>query len=51
MQSLNKQASRKRYSERQFDKWVKWSINNRGKVLFKEIVQKQIQYNLVNDER
>ena len=43
---FQKELARKKYAERQFDKWVKWSIAHRGKVLFKEIIQKQIEYNV-----
>ena len=42
-----KELARKKYSERQFAKWVNWSIKNRGKVLFKEIIEKQIEYKIV----
>ena len=28
---INKSISRKRYAERQFGKWVKWSIEQKGK--------------------
>ena len=43
---FKKELARKKYAERQFDKWVKWSITNRGKVLFKDIIKKQIEYNI-----
>ena len=43
---FKKELARKKYAERQFDKWVKWSITHRGKVLFKEIIKKQIEYNI-----
>lgn len=43
---LNKSISRKRYAERQFDKWVKWSIAQKGCVLFKEVIEKQIEYKI-----
>tara|TARA_R110000803_G_scaffold34220_1_gene74808 strand:- start:1305 stop:1451 length:147 start_codon:yes stop_codon:yes gene_type:complete len=42
----NKELSRRKYVERQIDKWIKWSINNRGRVLFKELVEKQNQFNI-----
>lgn len=44
---FQKELARKKYAERQFDKWVKWSITHRGKVLFKEIIEKQIEYKIV----
>ena len=44
---FNKELARRKYAERQFDRWVKWSITHRGKVLFKEIIEKQIEYKIV----
>ena len=41
-----KQLARRKYAERQVDKWVKWSWDMRGKVLWRELVQKLKQYNL-----
>ena len=41
-----KQLARRKYAERQVDKWVKWSWDMRGKVLWKELVEKLKQYNL-----
>ena len=44
--SLSKIIARKKYAERQIDKWVKWSWNQRGKVKYKELVKYQDQYNI-----
>jgi 3-phenylpropionate/cinnamic acid dioxygenase small subunit len=44
---INKSISRKRYAERQFGKWVKWSIAQKGCVLFKEVIEKQIEYKII----
>ena len=44
---FNKEVARKRYAERQFDKWVKWSIAQRGYVLFKEVIEKQMEYKII----
>ncbi len=41
-----KQLARRKYAERQIDKWVKWSWNNRGKILYKELVELQDQYEI-----
>ncbi len=41
-----KEIARKNYGERQIDKWVKWSWNQRGKVKYKELVGYQDQYNI-----
>ena len=39
--TLAKQIARQKYAERQIDNWIKWSIENRGKLLFKELVEMQ----------
>ena len=41
-----KAIARKKYGERQIDKWVKWSWNQRGRVKYKELVGYQDQYNI-----
>jgi hypothetical protein len=46
-QGFNKELARKKYAERQFDKWVKWSIAQKGCVLFKEVIEKQIEYKII----
>ena len=43
---LSKLIARKKYTERQIDKWVKWSWRQRGKVLYKELLEKHKQYNI-----
>ena len=43
---LSKLIARKKYAERQIDKWVKWSWNMRGKVLYRELMEKIKQYKL-----
>ena len=43
---LAKIIARKKYAERQIDKWVKWSWNKRGKIKYKELVGYQNQYNI-----
>jgi hypothetical protein len=48
---FQKEVARRKYAERQFDKWVKWSITHRGKVLFKDIIKKQIEYNIISYDR
>ena len=46
MAGNNKRLARKAYGERQIDKWVKWSWTNRGKILWKELVEKQNEYTI-----
>ena len=41
-----KAIARKKYAERQIDKWVKWSWQQRGRVKYKELVKYQDQYNI-----
>ena len=43
---LAKIIARKKYGERQIDKWVKWSWQQRGRVKYKELVGYQDQYNI-----
>ena len=43
---LAKELARRKYAERQIDKWVKWSWQQRGKIKYKELVNYQDQYNI-----
>jgi len=43
---FNKEIARKKYAERQFDKLVKWNMAQKGRVLFKEVIEKQIEYKI-----
>ena len=36
---VEKEVARRKYGERQIDKWVKWSFTMRGKVLWKELME------------
>lgn len=40
-----KNEARKKYAERQIDKWVSWSFNNKGKVIYKELLSIIEEYN------
>jgi hypothetical protein len=40
-----KHEARKKYAERQIDKWVAWSFANKGKVIYKELLEVIEQYN------
>jgi len=44
---LSKQVARQKYAERQIDKFIKWSINQKGYVKYKDIVEQQDKYNIV----
>ena len=41
-----KQVARKKYAERQIDKFVKWSWENKGYIKYKDIVRKHKEYNI-----
>tara|TARA_B100000035_G_C21012006_1_gene560072 strand:+ start:1089 stop:1262 length:174 start_codon:yes stop_codon:yes gene_type:complete len=41
-----KVIARKKYAERQIEKWIKWSINNRGYIKYKEIVEIHEKHNI-----
>jgi hypothetical protein len=43
---LSKKLARQKYKERQIDKFVKWSINQKGYVKYKDIVEWQDKYNI-----
>ena len=43
---LAKQIARQKYAERQVDKFVKWSLETRGKLLYKELAEYQNQYGI-----
>jgi len=43
---LAKQIARQKYAERQVDKWVKWSWDARGKILYRELVELQDKLNI-----
>ena len=41
-----KALARKKYAERQIDHWIKWSIESRGYVKYKELVEIQDRYKI-----
>ena len=41
-----KRLARQKYAERQIDKFVRWSWETRGKVLYTELVEYQDQYGI-----
>jgi hypothetical protein len=42
-----KHLARQKYSERQIEKWVKWSWEVKGKIKFKELVEQQNKYGMI----
>jgi len=44
-----KRLARKKYAERQFDKWIRWSFKIKGRIKYKDILNKQEELNLTNN--
>ena len=44
-----KRLARKKYAERQFDKWIRWSFEIKGRIKYKDILKKQDELNLTNN--
>ena len=43
---LSKAIARQKYAERQVDKFIKWSLEVRGKLVYKELVEQQEKYGI-----
>jgi len=41
-----KRLAREKYAERQIEKWIKWTIDVRGKMIYKELVELHNKYNI-----
>lgn len=41
-----KRIAKQKYAERQIDKFVKWSWEVRGKIIYKELVEIMNKYNI-----
>ena len=41
-----KDVARRKYAERQIDKFIKWSVNQRGFLKCKDIVEQHDKYNI-----
>tara|TARA_R110000822_G_scaffold29583_4_gene86783 strand:- start:290 stop:463 length:174 start_codon:yes stop_codon:yes gene_type:complete len=41
-----KQLARRKYAERKIDRWVKWTWEQRGMVLYKELMKIREQYKI-----
>jgi hypothetical protein len=44
-----KRLARKKYAERQFDKWIRWSFEIKSRIKYKDILNKQEELNLTNN--
>jgi len=42
-----KNVARQKYSERQVDRWIKWTMENKGYMLYKDLIEKQNEFNIV----
>ena len=38
--------ARIKYAERQIEKYIKWTIKNRGKLIYKELIELHNKYNI-----
>ena len=45
-----KNVARQMYAQRQVDRWVKWSIESKGYVFYKDLVEKQNEFNIIRYE-
>ncbi len=41
-----KDVARRKYAERQIDKFIKWSVDQRGFLKYKDVVKKHNEYNI-----
>lgn len=41
-----KKIARTKYADRQIDKFIKWSIETRGRLMYKELVEIHKEYNI-----
>ena len=41
-----KRLAREKYAQRQIEKWIKWTIDVRGKMIYKELVEIHNKYNI-----
>ena len=41
-----KQLARQKYAERKIDKWVKWRMQAKGYILYKDLVEMQNNFNI-----
>ena len=41
-----KRLAREKYAQRQIEKWIKWTMDVRGKMIYKELVELHNKYNI-----
>ncbi len=41
-----KRLAREKYAQRQIEKWIKWTMDVRGKMIYKELVEIHNKYNI-----
>ncbi len=46
-----KELARKKYAERQLEKFIKWSIDNKGYLKYKELIEYERKYSARNAEK
>ena len=42
-----KSVARQKYSERQVDRWIKWTLEHNGYLLSTDLIEKQNEFNIV----
>ncbi len=42
-----KNVARQMYAQRQVDRWIKWTIDTRGFMFYKDLVNKQKEFNII----
>ena len=43
---VKKQLARQKYAERQIDKWVKWRMEVKGYLFYRDLVEMQEKFNI-----
>jgi hypothetical protein len=43
---ITKQVARRKYAERQIDKWIKWRIDVKGYMYYDDLVKLQEEHNI-----
>ena len=47
----SKALARRKYNERQIDKFINWSINQKGYLKYKELIEYQEKYKKQNERK
>jgi|TARA_R110000782_G_scaffold38012_1_gene89587 hypothetical protein len=47
----SKEIARRKYAERQLEKFIKWSIESKGYLKYKELIEYQEKYKTQNERK